>query len=102
VTVDLQLPAAQVRRLPSVADPTSGVLADDFSNLLLPWRGRLGANLAPPLRNRWFADSPLEGDGFEPKVPATARPVEGVTAGAVQYQVADHEIDAFRHDRKFA
>src|SRR6516165_6096033 len=27
-------------------------------------RARCG-NLAPPLRNRWFADSPLEGDGFE-------------------------------------
>jgi hypothetical protein len=25
---------------------------------------------APPLRDRWFADSPLEGDGFEPSVPA--------------------------------
>ena len=24
---------------------------------------------AQPLRNRWFADSPLEGDGFEPSVP---------------------------------
>src|SRR5271169_4320915 len=23
----------------------------------------------PPLRNRWFADSPLEGTGFEPSVP---------------------------------
>jgi hypothetical protein len=22
-----------------------------------------------PQRNRWFADSPLEGDGFEPSVP---------------------------------
>jgi hypothetical protein len=29
----------------------------------------LPADLAPPLRNRWFADSPLEGDGFEPSVP---------------------------------
>src|SRR5258707_11261125 len=24
---------------------------------------------APPLRDRWFADSPLEVDGFEPSVP---------------------------------
>ena len=24
---------------------------------------------APPLRNRWFADSPLEESGFEPSVP---------------------------------
>ena len=23
----------------------------------------------PPLRNRWFADSPLDGEGFEPLVP---------------------------------
>jgi hypothetical protein len=27
------------------------------------------ADLAPPLRNRWFADSPLKGAGFEPSVP---------------------------------
>jgi hypothetical protein len=29
----------------------------------------LPADLAPPLRNRWFADSPLEGSGFELLVP---------------------------------
>ena len=26
----------------------------------------------PPLRDRWFADSPLEGNGFEPSVPHRA------------------------------
>ena len=31
-------------------------------------RARWG-DLAPPLRNRWFADSPLEGTGFELPVP---------------------------------
>ena len=29
-------------------------------------RGRASADLTPSLRNRWFADSPQEGDGFEP------------------------------------
>jgi hypothetical protein len=28
-----------------------------------------------PLRDRKFADSPLEGDGFEPSVPRQIRPV---------------------------
>ena len=27
-----------------------------------------------PLRNRWFADSPLEGTGFEPSVPREKEP----------------------------
>ena len=27
-----------------------------------------------PLRNRWFADSPLEGTGFEPSVPRDKEP----------------------------
>jgi hypothetical protein len=43
-------------------------LAGNSSFLTRRWRGRtLGS--APPLRDRWFADSPLEGDGFEPSVP---------------------------------
>jgi hypothetical protein len=33
----------------------------------------LPADLAPPLRNRWFADSPLEGTGFEAPVPCWDR-----------------------------
>src|SRR5712664_190766 len=37
--------------------------------------GTLPADLAPPLRNPWFADSPQEGDGFEPSVPGTKEPV---------------------------
>src|SRR5262249_20623296 len=34
---------------------------------LLPFAGRPPHR--PPLRNRWFVDSLLEGDGFEPSVP---------------------------------
>ena len=51
-----------------VADPTSPV---GFRRIGM-FRARSGTldywesgDLAPPLRNRWFADSPLEGDGFE-------------------------------------
>jgi hypothetical protein len=36
-------------------------------------RDRTGRTL-PPRRNRWFADSPLEGTGFEPSVPRKAAP----------------------------
>jgi len=32
------------------------------------------ADAAPPPRNRWFVDSPLEGDGFEPMVPRHEKP----------------------------
>ena len=35
-------------------------------------RGRASADLTPSLRNRWFADSPLEGTGFEPSLPLKA------------------------------
>jgi len=35
-------------------------------------RGRASADLTPSLRNRWFADSPLEEAGFEPAVPLAA------------------------------
>ena len=55
-----------------VADPTSPV---GFRRIGM-FRARSGTldywesgDLAPPLRNRWFADSPLEGTGFEPSVP---------------------------------
>ena len=56
-----------------VADPTSPV---GFRRIGM-FRARSGTldywesgDLAPPLRNRWFADSPLEESGFEPLVPA--------------------------------
>src|SRR6516165_7174032 len=39
------------------------------------WNGDKNPD-APPLRNRWFADSLLEGGGFEPSVPLL-RPVAG-------------------------
>jgi NAD(P)-dependent dehydrogenase (short-subunit alcohol dehydrogenase family) len=35
-----------------------------------PWHSLRHRNL----RNRWFADSPLEGDGFEPSVPPANEP----------------------------
>src|SRR6516165_2362158 len=35
-------------------------------------RGRASADLTPSLRNRWFADSPLEEAGFEPSLPLKA------------------------------
>jgi len=37
-----------------------------FRDLEVP---ALTADLTTPLRNRWFVDSPVEGDGFEPLVP---------------------------------
>jgi hypothetical protein len=42
----------------------------DFVNRLE--RFRQAADGAPPLRNQKFADSPLEGAGFEPSVPREA------------------------------
>ena len=36
-------------------------------------RTTLPADLAPPLRNRWFADSPLEGDRFGTVGPSRVR-----------------------------
>ena len=33
----------------------------------------LSPDLTPPIRNRWFADSPLERAGFEPSVPNGSR-----------------------------
>jgi hypothetical protein len=38
-------------------------------------RPKPGIEWAAPLRNRWFADSPLEGSGFEPSVPRHATEV---------------------------
>ena len=46
-------------------------------------RARCG-DLAPPLRNRWFADSPLEGTGFEPSVPLLRR----LSSGRCQSETA--------------
>jgi hypothetical protein len=38
-------------------------------------RRRMMRSRAAPLRNRKFADSPLEGDGCEPSVPLAKQPV---------------------------
>jgi hypothetical protein len=52
------------------ASPTEAYVCVHAQGLLGEISGprRGWADLAPPLRNRRFADSPLEGDGFEPSV----------------------------------
>ena len=47
----------------------------------------------PRLRNRWFADSPLEGDGFEPSVPRS--PVSSVGA-ACRFNGGRDAVEAHR------
>jgi len=47
-------------------DPRSAYKADHEPGSMVERRQK---PRAPPPRNRWFADSPLEGDGFEPSVP---------------------------------
>jgi len=60
-------------------------------------RARWG-DLAPPLRNRWFADSPLEGNGFEISVPrwlATANSV-GAFISVGEWRLVEPPKQLFR------
>jgi hypothetical protein len=49
------------------------------------------------LRNRWFADSALEGSGFEPSVPLPKLS----SVRAVRAEIIGRSTDVFRRDREF-
>jgi len=49
------------------------------------------------LRNRWFADSSLEGSGFEPSVPLPRLS----SIRAVRAEIIGRSTDVFRRDREF-
>src|SRR2546428_9599263 len=49
------------------------------------------------LRDRWFADSPVEGSGFEPSVPLPRLS----SIRAVRAEIIGRSTDVFRRDREF-
>src|SRR4029077_19033207 len=51
----------------------------------------------PRVRNRSFADSPLEGSGFEPSVPLPRLS----SIRAVRAEIIGRSTDVFRRDREF-
>ena len=55
-------------RLPCTGDPSTAFAAG-FDIAYKGAGSRQTADAAPPPRNRWFVDSPLEQSGFEPPVP---------------------------------
>jgi hypothetical protein len=52
--------------------------------------GTLPADRAPTLRNRWFADSLLEEDGFEPSVPLLRKALLGVANRRRRHERRSH------------
>jgi hypothetical protein len=59
--------------------------------------GRTGLLLRGPLRNRWFADSPREGDEFEPPVPRQSAEASRLRLGCSK--AASRRDSCHRHRR---